>query len=314
MEPLRFGILGTASIVPRFLGGLRESGCGIVAAVASRDGNRAKEKAAEWGLDKSYGSYEELLADGGIDAVYVPVVNSAHYRCALTALEHGKHVICEKPFTLRKAEAQKLFETARKNRLFLAEAQKAVFLPVMEEIKRLLGSGSLGKAHVADFTSSYPQVYGNWFYSKEAGGGCLYGNAGYSVALSQYLFGEAEAYSGLLVRGDSGVDERCAVNLRLAGGVMAVSKVAVHVQAVNRMLIFCDRGYVEVPDYWKARRAVIHFSSGVEQTLDYPCEYEMAYELRHFCRCIRGGLLQSPVMDERMTVKTAEILENLSLG
>lgn len=312
MELLRYGILSTASIVPRFINALRESGSGEAVAIASRSAEKAKEKAEQWNIGKSYGSYEELLRDPEIDVVYVAMINSEHYRYALKALEHGKHVICEKPFTLKKEEARHLFQVAGKKKLFLAEAQKSVFLPVMRDIKDLIAAGKLGKIHFADFTSSCSSVYNAWLHSEKAGGGALYGSASYSLHLARYLFdSKIEEYSGLCTKGGSTTEEQCVINLRLANDVMLVSKISTNVSAQNKAFLYGDLGYLEIADYWKARTAVVHYNSGETAELSHPCRYELVYEIEHFNRCIREGLLQSPVMNEEMTVSTIEIIENL---
>lgn len=312
MKKYRYGILSTASIVPRFIAALRESGTGEVLAIASRSGEKAAEKAKEWEIPRSYGSYEELLADADIEVVYVAMINSEHYRYSLKALEAGKHVICEKPFTLRKEHAQHLFETAKERGLFIAEAQKSVFLPVTQEVKALMREGKLGAIQFADFTSSCSSVYNAWLHKAESGGGALAGSASYSLHLAKYLFDEeVTAYSGLCTKGDSEVDEQCVINLSLGNRILFVSKISTNVKAVDRALIFGEKGYVEIPEYWKARRAVVHYNTGEVAVLEHPCQYELIYEIRHFHECMEKGLLQSPVMSEEMTVSSLEILEGL---
>ncbi len=312
MEKLRYGILSTASIVPRFVAALRETGTGEAIAIASRSAEKAAGKAAELNIENSYGSYEELLSDDTLDVIYVAPINSEHYRYAKLALSYGRHVVCEKPFTLHSAEAKELFALAKEKGRFIVEAQKAVFLPVMQDIKDLIASGALGKVHLVDFTSSCSSVYNDWLHSSSAGGGALYGNGGYSLHLLQFLFGrEITSYSGLCTKGSSKVDEQSVINLNIGGEILAVSKISTNVLATNVATIFGDLGRIEIPDYWKARTATVYYASGETVTLDYPCKHELVYELVHFNRCINEGLLQSPVMDEAMTVGTLEMMESL---
>lgn len=312
MKKLRYGILSTASIVPRFVAALRETGTGEVVAIASRGAEKAAAKAAELQIEKSYGSYEELLSDDTLDVIYVAPINSEHYRYTKLALNHGRHAVCEKPFTLNSAEAKELFLLAKEKGLFLAEAEKAVFLPVMQEIKALISSGALGKIHLVDFTSSCSTVYNDWLHSASAGGGALYGNGGYSMHLIKFLFEkEITSYSGLCTKGNSKVDEQCVINLNIGGEILSVSKISTNVLATNGATIFGDLGRIEIPDYWKARAATVYYASGETVTLEYPCKHELVYELAHFNCCINEGLLQSPVMDETMTVETLEIVEHL---
>jgi predicted dehydrogenase len=312
VKKLRYGIISTASIVPRFLEALRESGTGEAVAIASRSAEKAAAKASEWNIERTYGSYEELVADDGVDVVYVAPINGEHYRCSKMALSHGRHVVSEKPFTLNSVEARELFALAREKGLFIAEAQKAVFLPVMKDVKDLMVSGRLGKVHFMDLTSSCSSVYNEWLHLAEAGGGALYGNASYSLHLVKFLFDQdITAYSGLCTRGSSSVDEQCVVNLRVGRDLMVVSKISTNVLAVNRAIIFGDLGHIEIADYWKARTAVVHYDTGETVTFEHPCKHELIYEVEHFNNCINEGLLQSPVMDEAMTVSSLEIMESL---
>lgn len=312
MDQFKYGILSTASIVPRFIAALLESGTGEVLAIASRSLEKAQEKAKEWNIPRSYGSYESLLEDKEINVVYVAMINSEHYKYALKSLEAGKHVICEKPFTLRKEEAEHLFQVAKEKKLFLAEAQKSVFLPVMQDLKKMISEGKLGKIQFADFTSSCSAVYNEWLHRVDAGGGAMAGSASYSIHLAKYLFDKPiTSYTGLCTRGDSEVDEQCVINLSLDNRILFVSKISTNVKAIDRALIFGELGYVEIPEYWKARKAVVHLNTGEEIVLEHPCQYELIYEIEHFHRCMREGLLQSPVMSEDMTVSTLEILDGI---
>ncbi|GAB7218056.1 Gfo/Idh/MocA family protein [Dickeya oryzae] len=107
-----YGILSTASIVPRFVSAVRASGDGTVLAIASRSAEKARAKAGQLGIERAYGSYQALMDDKDVNIVYIATINSEHYTNCLMALEHGKHVICEKPFVLKKQEAEHLFRLA----------------------------------------------------------------------------------------------------------------------------------------------------------------------------------------------------------
>jgi len=312
MRKLRYGILSTASIVPRFINALRESRTGEAVAIASRSLEKANQKAQLWNIPKTYGSYEELCKDPDIDVVYVAMINSEHYRNAYMALSCGKHVVCEKPFALKASEAQHLFAYAREQNLFIVEAQKVVFLPTIHEIKSLIQSGALGRIHLVDLTSSCSSVYNDWLHSKAAGGGALYGNASYSLHLVQFLFDcPIISYTGTATRIDSEVDEQCVINLKMENQVLVVSKISTNVEAINKAYIYGELGYIEIPDYWKARTAHVHYKTGEQQIIFHPCEFELTYEAAHFNDCIQNGLLQSPVMTESITVNTLEIMQHL---
>ena len=127
---LRYGILSTSSIAPRFIAAVRESGKGEIVALSSRTLEKAQNKASEWDIPTAYGSHAELLQDEMVNIVYISNVNTQHYPWAKAALEAGKHVICEKPCTTTVAQTKELYALARQKGLFFMEAQKMLFLPL----------------------------------------------------------------------------------------------------------------------------------------------------------------------------------------
>mgnify|MGYP003247230194 CR=1 FL=1 len=133
MDKIRYGIMSTAQIVPRFVAGLRESAQVEVRGIASRRLENAQKMAKELAIPVAYGSYEELCKDETIDIIYIPTYNQGHYSAAKLALSQGKPVLLEKPFTLNAAEAEELFAIAQEQGVFLMEAQKSVFLPITQK-------------------------------------------------------------------------------------------------------------------------------------------------------------------------------------
>lgn len=309
MEKLRFGILSTSSIAPRFIRAVQSvPGC-QAAALASRNPERAAGKAALWNIPKAYGSYEELLCSDEIDAAYVAMINSQHYRYAKMALEQGKHVLCEKPFTLHAEESRELFALAREKGLFIMETQKVLFLPVIQRIKKILQDGSLGAVKMADFSSSFDPGYNIWFFDPEKGGGPLYGNAIYSLQLMQYLFDcKVVEWTGLCTRSHTSVESQFAVSMLMENGLLFTNKTSTSVTTTHTAYLYGEKGFIEIPEYWKARRAVLHYPSRDPVILEYPCEYELVYEILHAEQCIRKHLCESPVMTEDMTVSAIEVL------
>lgn len=322
---LRIGILSTASIVPRFIGAVRAADAALskklpsqktirltVAAIASRDLSKAQEKADLWKIPKAYGSYEELLCSPETDAVYIAAINSEHAHLTRLALQAGKHVFCEKPFALDASKARELFALARQKKLFLMEMQKVVFLPVMQELKRRIQNGELGTIRMADFSSSFDPGYNGWFFDAQKGGGPLYGNAGYSLQLMQYLLDcHPDRYTGLSTQSPSGVEDQFSVVFHMENGTLFTNKTSTAANTVHTGYLYGEKGYAEIPEYWKARKAIVHFPDREDLVLSYPCDYELMYEILHAADCIRRGLLVSPVMTEEVTVRTIETLSGL---
>ena len=312
MNPLRIGILSTASIVPRFVGAAGTVDDCVVTAIASRNLEKAAEKARIWRIPQAFGSYEELIASDLVDIVYIATINSEHARYARLALEHGKHVFCEKPFALKPSEIRDCFALAREKGLFVMEMQKCVFLPVVQELKKRIQAGEFGRITIADFSSSFEASYNGWMFDPAMGGGPLYGNAGYSLQLMQFLFDSfVTEQTGLCTRGDSPVENQFAAVMRMENGLIFTNKTSTLSETLHTGFLYGEKGYVELPDYWKTRQAILHFPGQDPVVLDYPCDFELRYELVHALGCIRAGLTESPVMTEEMSVRAIKTLDAL---
>ena len=173
MDLLRYGILSTSSIAPRFIAAVRAENVGEIVAVSSRTLEKAREKAALWQIPKAYGSHRELLEDPQVNIVYISTVNAQHYPWAKAALESGKHVICEKPCTTTAAQTRELYELAKEKKLFFMEAEKMLFLPAIQTLYQRIQDGYLGEITMIEMSHSFSAAYNNWMYDPEAGGGPL---------------------------------------------------------------------------------------------------------------------------------------------
>jgi D-xylose 1-dehydrogenase (NADP+, D-xylono-1,5-lactone-forming) len=216
----RWGILSTARINLAVLEGARKSDAVEVVAVASRDGVRAEAYAREHGIVRAYGSYEALLEDDAVDAVYISLPNSLHHEWTLRALASGKHVLCEKPYSRRAAEVEEAFDAADRARLVLSEAfmwrhtpQTRRLVELLPEIGELRGVRS---AHAFRLTDPM-----NVRLIAELDGGGLMDVGCYCVSASRLFAGEPERVYGEQVVGPTGVDVHFTATLRFPGDVIA---------------------------------------------------------------------------------------------
>lgn len=312
MNKINYGIISTASIVPRFISAVREVGEGNILAIASRDGAKAKNFAEKYGINKSYGTYDDLYNDKEINVVYIATINSEHYKNCLEALKHGKNVICEKPFTKDKQEAEHLFELAKSKGLFIIEAQKSVFLPASIKVKEIIESGRIGEVHLVDFSSSSDPGYNKWINSIDAGGGTLYGNASYFLHLSKFWFEDnPRDVIGLSNIHPEGADSQCIISFKIGKKTMVVSKISYDIRTVDKAIIYGKDGRIEIPEYWKARKFYVYDKDGNCEEFEFPATHELKYEIAHIEECLKAGKLQSPVMDSNMTISTIDLMEKL---
>lgn len=312
MRKYKYGIMGTGRIVERFVGAVRSSESGEVSAISSRSLEKAKEKAEELKIDRYYGSYEDLVEDDDIDIIYIPTINSAHKENAVLALNHHKHVVVEKPMTLRRDETKLLFDLAREKGLFIMEAQKSLFLPVTEDVKKIIREGVIGNVHLLDYMISIPEVGFDWFYDKKSGGGALYGSGNYILAHAMHLLEEKLlSPSGHATLSDQGVDLQCIFNLKSKGGVLVDGKITTLVAADSGVTIYGEKGRIIIRDFWKARHAEVFVYGESSRQISVPVEYEMVYEVNHVHDCIRQGLSESPVMSSSISISSGECMDEL---
>ena len=312
LRKIRYGIMGTARIIDRFVGAVRASEKGEVRAIASRSLEKARERADGLGIDTVYGSYEELVKDPNLDVIYVPTINHAHKENAMLALLNGKHVLVEKPMTLSEKDTRELFDYARKQNLFIMEAQKSLFLPVTEEVKGILQKQELGKVHLFEYTISIPEVGFRWFYDRKSGGGALYGSGNYILAHAMNLTEEKiTKATGLATLSEEGVDLQCAFVLQSQSGALIQGKITTMVRADSVLRIFGEKGKIEIRDFWKAREATVEIYGEPVRTIGYPVEFEMVYEVDHVNACLEKGLYESPVMKSLYSIESAKITDGL---
>jgi predicted dehydrogenase len=222
-EVLRWGIVSTANIgVQKVIPGIQAAARCEVVSIASRDGNLAKEVAHRLGIPKAHGSYEALLADTDVDAIYIPLPNHLHAEWTIASARAGKHVLCEKPLAMTSAEAERMVETCATEGVRLMEAFMYRLHPSWEAVRELVSSGRLGTLQaVQSWFSYFNDDPANIRNVAEYGGGALMDVGCYPVNLSRMLFGGEPTRVEASVRRDptSGVDVLTSAILEFESGV-----------------------------------------------------------------------------------------------
>ncbi len=311
MEQLRFGILSTSSIAPRFIAAVRAAQAGQILAVSSRTLEKAEQKAAQWDIPRAYGSHRELLEDEEVNIVYISAVNAQHYPLAKEAIFAGKHVICEKPCTTTAEHTRHLYAFAREKGVFFMEAEKMLFLPAIEEVRRRIQDGALGQMYMAELSHSFSGSYNTWMFDPTVGGGPLLSSGIYVSHLIQWLFGSIRSISGLCSKMENGVEWQYILSGETEEGVLFSAKNSTRAILDNTARFYGTNGWVEIPEYWKARKAIFHIAGKEPETVSFPCEHELVYEVQHIVRCMEEGMLTSPVITEQLSVSGIEALETV---
>lgn len=308
---LRYGILSTSSIAPRFIAAVREAMAGEVVAISSRSLEKARAKAQEWEIPVAYGTHDELLEDEKVNIVYISTVNAQHYRWAKAALLKGKHVICEKPCTTTAEQTAELFQLAQQKGVFFMEAQKMLFLPAVLEVRDRIHRGDLGRIHMAQLTHSFPGTYNSWMFDPALGGGTLLSSGIYAVQLLLWLFGDIGQISGIKTTTPEGGECQYILTGQTESGVQFTCKNSTLAVLDNTARIYGEKGWVELPEYWKARKAIFHIAGKEPETVEFPCEHELVYEAEHVAHCLHNGLLTSPMVTKNLSVKGIAALEQV---
>ncbi|MFZ0089900.1 MAG: Gfo/Idh/MocA family oxidoreductase [Solirubrobacteraceae bacterium] len=251
---MRFGLLSTARINDRFLAGVAASQSCDVLAIASRDRARAADYAREHGIERAYGTYEELLADPDVEAVYVSLPNGLHVEWTRRALDAGKHVLCEKPLSRRAGEARAVFDLAEETGRVLTEAFMYRHHPQTARVAELVSAGALGRLRLVRASFGFLlRDAGNPRLSAALEGGALMDVGCYCVNAARLLAGEPVAVSAMQVRGPDGVDVSFAGVMRFADGVLATFDSG-FVFAHSALEVVGEEASLFVADPWHCRR------------------------------------------------------------
>jgi xylose dehydrogenase (NAD/NADP) len=250
----RWGILSTARIAQRIIEGARLSEDAQIVAVGSRDLTRAQAYASEHGIPRVHGSYEALLADPEVDAVYIPLPNSLHVPWSVRALEAGKHVLCEKPLSRDPAQVAEAFDAAERAGRVLMEAFMWRFHPQTEELVRLVRSGVVGELRVVRTAFGFGGIGGteNVRLQTALEGGALMDVGCYCVSALRLLCGEPTRVSGeQVLGGDGGIDIRFTGVMRFAGDVLGTFDCGMDVHRRHSIEVVGSDGTILLPSPWQ---------------------------------------------------------------
>ena len=292
-EPVKWGLLSTAKINGSLLGGAREADGVEVVAVASRDHARAEAFAAEQGIPRALGSYEALLEDPEVEAVYVPLPNAMHLPWAERALEAGKHVLCEKPLSRRPADVEAAFDVAERAGRLLMEAFMWRYHPQTVALAQAVTDGVVGRPRVirAAFGFDLRGDEDNVRWSGELDGGALMDVGCYCVSALRLLGGEPERASAELVEGGVGVDMRLAGVLRFPGDVLGLLDCGFDLAHRGGIEVVGETGTLVSHDPWhgKAPRLEITRHGEEPEAIEVGTANPYRLELEDLSAAIRGG-------------------------
>lgn len=252
-QTIRWGILGCASIAKRsVIPGIQKSRFNEVKAIASRSLETAKETAEQLNIPQAYGSYEELLADPELDAIYIPLPNHLHKEWTISAAKAGKHVLCEKPIALNYEEALEMAAVAKQAGVIVAEAFMYRYHPRYAQIKQLIADGAIGELRLIRgcFTFNNGDSTENVRFVKEWGGGSLYDVGCYPISAARYLIGQepiAATMHALFSEKHGGVDMMASGLVEFPDDLTLVFDCGMWATFRNSLEIVGTKGRIELP-------------------------------------------------------------------
>lgn len=311
---LRWGILGVGYIAPQFAADVPRSRSGVLTAVAGRDGRRAAELARTHGAPKHFGSYQDLLDDPDVDAVYIALPNHLHLEWIEKSAKAGKHVLCEKPMALNAAQAARAAHAANQHGITLMEGYMYRAHPQVAEVVRLLRDGTVGEVRVMEssFGGHMRGGYDNYRMQREAGGGALMDLGCYGLSLSRLVAGAASGRrfaDPISVRAtarigeESQVDEWGAAIFEFESGLVSSIICGNQVDIPSVARLWGTEGSITLSSPWqpeiggRSPDLVIERGGEVEVRRVEADRPLYALEIDAFTEYVRTGHPPAPVMD-----------------
>ena len=311
MTVLRLALLSTAQINDAIIDGAARSELLSIAGAASREPARAEAYAGERGFERWWRSYDALLADPDVDAVYVALPNALHVDWSIRALEAGKHVLCEKPLSRHPGEVERAFDAAERAGRVLVEAFMYRHQPQAKRLKELVDEGSIGELRLVRSQFSFMLTREDDVrWDPSLGGGSLLDVGSYCVNVSRLLAGEPEVVYAERVLAASGVDARFAATLRFPGDVLGHFDCGFDGPRRHEVEAVGSSGRLVLSPAFAADDGVLQLVVGDDVAqVDLPSTHRYHLEVENFARAVLGE--EPPLLDRRESVGQARALDAL---
>ncbi|HEY0717489.1 MAG TPA: Gfo/Idh/MocA family oxidoreductase [Streptosporangiaceae bacterium] len=316
--PIRWGILGAGRIARSFVADLLLLPDQTPAAVGSRSSGRAQQFAADFGMEKYYGSYTALAGDDSLDVIYVATPHSEHFEAARLCLQAGRAVLVEKPFTVTAAETSQLIALATSRRVFAMEAMWTRFNPIVREVADLVDGGAVGRvvAVQADLAGAADYHPDDRLWNPALAGGALLDLGVYPVSFGSMLLGAPDEIKAVMAPAPTGVDASTAIIARYPGGAVGLYYCGLWARSTRVATITGTGGVITVGSaagepFFKPDTYTLVPVDGEPRTRQIKLHGEgFTYEAAEVARCLRAGLTESPLMPLAGTLTVMRALDS----
>lgn len=324
---MRWGILATGNIANKFAKTvlqMNEAGeTQELVACASRNKEKAENFGQQYRIDsiKCYGSYEEMLADEDVEAVYVATPNNMHYENCVMCLNAGKHVLCEKPFTTRAKEAEELFLLAKEKSLFIMEGFWIRFLPCLIKMQDIIKSGQIGEVVSArsDYGFIAKGARKDRKFNKELAGGALLDIGVYNLGFMRMVMNDRNPvdYTADFHINEYGTDDFSAITLRYDNSsvnkhALAHITTSIGLDIPRYAAIFGTKGNIFIDDFQHADKIKVCITGEEPKVYEFPIEMGgFEYEIREVESCVKAGKTTSDILKNSDTIEITALLEKM---
>lgn len=312
---VRFGIIGLGTIAKKFAAACNQSERASLHGVASRSLEKSEKFAEEFGAGKAYDSYDDLLADEEIDAVYIAVINTAHFEAVKKSLLAGKAVLCEKPMGISYAQTEELIQLAVRKKLLLMEGIWTHFLPCIKKVHEWVEEKKIGTMKYMDTAFSFyagvnPE---SRLYNRQLGGGAALDVGSYclSFLLAFDKSGIDDFHSAVYV-GETGVDEMGTLTIQFQDKVVGRGMFGIQARAGDDARIYGEQGYIKLNHFWKCQRAELYNARGeCCDVVEDAVENGFVYEIDAFCNALENGQTEVSEVSHSLSLTCAKLLDKI---
>lgn len=313
INPFNWGVIGPGKIAHKFVQDLKATGNARLHAVASRDEDRAKAFAAQYGASHYYGGYEQIVTCPDLHAVYIATPHTGHMENTVMCLESKMPVLCEKPFAMNAREVREMIAAARRNDTFLMEALWTRFLPTTQKALEIIESGTIGEvlSVKADFGFKAEFNPEGRLFNRALGGGSLLDIGIYPAFLSLLILGKPQSIKAMANIGSTGVDEECGALLQYEGGKMAHLHSTILARTKTEAFIYGEKGTIHMHTRWHEPTSMSLLIEG-ERPEDFHLEMPgkgYHYEAAEVMKCLSEGKKESDLMPLSFSLDLIELLD-----
>jgi len=311
---IKWGIIGTGFIAGKFAEDYRFVDEGEIMGVASRSPERAGAFAGKYKIPRSYGHYDQLFQDPDIDVVYIATPHSEHYANTLSALHQGKAVLCEKPAAVHAVQLKEMVEVANQKNLLFMEAMWTRFLPAIQQARQWIDQNLIGQVRMiqADFGDPSPTRPHHRLYNPHLAGGALLDIGIYPLVFANTMIqSHCHEIHPQALFGETGVDETTGMLLHYENGTMAQLTCSIKHPTSHKGLIYGSKGYIEIPDFWRARKAILKNDRETREYTDDRKSIGFNYEIKEMNHLLLENKTESDIMPPWLSVKNMEMLDEI---